>query len=86
MNLRMRVEAVSSGIDQKLAHRNSPVVEFCCLTLEAWLFRGLLEGKAKGEDARPALRLEEAGARGVRCSASRISASLEGPPGVDMVG
>ncbi len=70
-----------------LCRTGSPPSEFCaCLMLEAWLLSGLLEGKARGDEAPAWLRFEsEAGARGVRCSASRISASLGGPPGVDMV-
>lgn len=52
---------------------------------EAWLLRGLLEGKANGDEAPANWFRFEAGARGVRCSASRISASLGGPPGVDIL-
>lgn len=64
-----------------------PPSELCgALALEAWLFSGLLEGNASGDDAPVELRFEKAaGARGVRCSASRISASLGGPPGVDIL-
>jgi hypothetical protein len=53
--------------------------------LEAWLLSGLLEGNASGEEASVRILFEtEAGASGVRCSASGISASLRGA-GVDMM-